>query len=243
MSRRFAPTTRLLSVAAVLTALFASAAIAQGPTTSLSEPQNRFTIDAPKNWPADFDTSGSGRTAILVGVDPECQFHTVNDASSAVVTPDAIRTTWSQPIGAARWQTALSPFRGPIFGDAGATLTLRDESVDTSGYFPIQRAVAEGNGKTVTVAVFPRPGFVVYGLCRNWDRDPQPATYEALFRSLKTPQDAALAAAGDAAEAERQARAADAQAKAAAPNQTGGQTQPGAEPEKKRRDVGRVLRK
>lgn len=239
--------TRFLAAAAASTAAlafgFTALAGAQTPeaTTTASDPQGRFSVEVPKSWASDinFETSPSGRTAILAGADPECQFHAIQDLGSATVSPDAFRRAWVNPIGAAKWGETLTPFRSAFF--AGAAPTITEDRVDeTSGYFPNQIALATAGTKKVWVSMHPRPGLVVYGFCRTWDDADPSALFARIQASFKTPQDASLTESAAAAEAARAAREA---AKAAAPPTPAPAAEaPPAEEPKKRRNVTRVLR-
>jgi hypothetical protein len=234
----------LLAAAAALIAA-TSFATAQTPpdTKTVQDPAGRFSVQTPKAWPEDFEKSANGRTAVLVGVDPECQFHAIEDIMSTGVGADAVKRSWTAPIGTQKWMDSLNPFRDKIWESAGATLTLSNERVDASGYFPIQRAIATGNGKTVAVAIYPRPGVVIYGFCRTWKPADQTATFDAVLASVKTPQDDALIAAGAAADADREAKLAAKSAQDAATAAPPAKVEQPKTEAPKRRQVERVLRK
>jgi hypothetical protein len=212
------PRIALLGAAASLALALAGVALAQpaGETKLIEDPQGRFSFEAPKAWPVDNETSATGRTAILAGVDPECQFHAVMDPSSVTVSPDGVKRAWTAPIGTVKWTESLNAFKGRLFDNGGVGMTVSDEAVDASGFFPVQKAKASAGGMTVSAAMYPRPGMVVWSFCRTWKSADPSAVYAAVQSSFKTPQDEAMAAVGAANEA--QGAAAAAQAKADAPN-------------------------
>jgi len=226
---------RLVLLGSVASVMLAGMALAQPPaeTQTINDPQGRFSFEAPKSWPVDHEASETGRTAILAGVDPECQFHATPDANSAAVTPDGVKRAWTAPIGTTKWTEALNAFKGRLFDNGGVGMTVSDEIVDASGYFPVQKAKATAGGKTIAAAIYPRPGLVVWSFCRTWKPADPTAVYAAVQSSFKTPQDEAMAAAGAAAEAQRAAGAAAGQAKANAEAAPAKEEQP-AEPARRK---------
>lgn len=202
------PGARALSVGllagAVATAAFVAAALAQTPaaTKVVEDPQGRFSIETPRNWPVDNETSASGRTAILAGVDPECQFHAIPEPASASLSAAAVARSWAAPLSASKWQESVTPFKGVMFDSAPGAMSVSDASVDTSGYFPIQKATVTLGEKTARFAILPRPGLVVWSFCRSWKPGDNTALFDTVQRTFKTPQDAAaIEAAASAATA------------------------------------------
>lgn len=192
-----------LAVAALAALGVAGAALAQTPaaTKTVADPEGRFTFETPRSWPVDTETSPSGRTAVLAGVDPECQFHAMADPNNAMATPQAIQRSMTAPIGTAKWQEQMTAFRGPLFDDRTAAIVISEESVDTTGFFPIQKAKATVGAQTVTAAIYPRPGLIVWSFCRGWKPVDSSAVFAAVQSSFKATRDEAMIAEAAAAAA------------------------------------------
>ena len=77
------------------------------------------------------------------------------------------------------------------------------QTVDTSGFWPVQRAELRGPTKTVYGAVLIRPGVEIRAFCSGAT---SAATYDSIFASLAHPNDATWQQAAQQQEAERSAR-------------------------------------
>lgn len=188
-----------------------------------NDPNGRLTFNAPPGWRVQ-PRGAAGQTAVLAfNPTNDCYFFGVNNPASANSSANAARNT-TAPIDPNAWVTAAAPIRDFF---EGSQPTFVSQSVDTSGFWPVQRAELRGPSKTVYGAILVRPGTEIRAFCSG---AASASAYDAIFASLGHPNDATWQ--GQATE---QAAARAAQEQAAAAQQTQQASEGQAEPEEQPR--------
>ncbi|MGE0829064.1 MAG: hypothetical protein AB7O04_06910 [Hyphomonadaceae bacterium] len=187
---------RVLAIAALSLALSAGAAL--GQTAAWTDTQGRLTFQHPTGWPVDIP---SGQSASLFQViagtaDEECKFF-VAPRDTAARTPDAVRRGVLTPIGDAAWSSTASSLR--IFRDA--LFTVSNARVDTSGFWPVQRATLTSGSDVVQAALQARPGAEYWAFCQTYNGSDRTAVFEQVTASMGSPRDAEWRTAIEAAQA------------------------------------------
>ena len=191
---------RTLALAAVLGVGLLSAGVAAAE--QFSDPNGRLTFNAPSGWRVQPRANASGQTVVLAfNASNDCYFFGADNPGTASSSPEAAHNT-RDPIAAQAWVTYASPIRD--FFD-GSPATLVSQSVDTSGFWPVQRAELRGPTKTVYGAVLIRPGVEIRAFCSGAT---SAATYDSIFSSLAHPNDAAWEQAAETQETSRESAAA-----------------------------------
>jgi hypothetical protein len=147
------------------------------------DPNGRFTFDAPRGWVMEVLDSDPTTVVIAGSANNECYILAIPNAGTSTATPDAMRDRMetAAPEAWVRLANAVSP----MFPNNSAQLA--DQSVDTSNYWPIQRASFTGGERPVIAALTGRPGMDIAAFCWTYAGADATATYEALFRSLAHP--------------------------------------------------------
>lgn len=183
-------------------ALMAGAAAAE----PWNDPNGRVSFEAPRGWVMEVRRA-SPQTIVLAGsANNECYVLATPNSNTSNASPDAVRRA-TEAIASDAWTAAANSVT-PMFPGRSASLT--NQSVDTSSFWPIQRAEFSGGPRPVTAALTSRPGIDLMAFCWTYAGGDATATYEALFRSLAHPSDAEWRARAEQQEAERAARAAPA---------------------------------
>jgi hypothetical protein len=181
-----------------------------------NDPNGRLTFNAPSGWRVQ-PRNAPGTTAVLA-FNPanDCYVFGLPNPATANSSATAARNA-TAPLDASAWITAASPIRDFF---EGAPPTLVSQSVDTSGFWPMQRAELRGPSKTVYGAILARPGAEIRAFCAGANSS---AAYDSIFASLGHPNDATWQ--GEANE-QAAARAAQEQAAAAAEQPAQEQAEP-----------------
>lgn len=156
----------------------------------------RVSFDSPSSWTVDVQRT-SPDTIVLVGnADQECFVLAVPNSGTSSASATRVRAGLQSQIENAAWES-LANAVSPMFPSRNARVT--NKSVDTSGFWPIQRAEITGAERPVTAALISRPGMDISAFCWSYGGPDATATYEAFFRSLSHPNDAAWRAEIEAA--------------------------------------------
>lgn len=228
---------RALKFAAIVGAGMAVAGAAfAGPW---SDPAGRVNFTTPSGWATEVQHSSGNQTVVLTGsANNECYVLTSQNSGTATAQANRIHAL-TEPMAAADWQTYANSVR-PMFPQHNAAVT--SQSVDTSGFWPIQRAQLSGAERPVTAAVSHRPGGLdLIAMCWTYGGPDATAIYETFFHSLSNSQDAAwqaTVAEQDAAHQAAQAQAAAAQQAQAAQQGQQSQQQPAQQSGQHHRDYG-----
>jgi hypothetical protein len=188
-----------------------------------NDPNGRLTFNAPAGWRVQ-PRNAAGQTAVLAfNPSNDCYLFGVANPATANSSANAARNT-TAPLDQNAWVTAAAPIRDFFEGTAP---TFVSSSVDTSGFWPVQRAELRGPSKTVYGAILVRPGVEIRAFCAG---AASASAYDPIFASLGHPNDAtwqseANAQAADRAAQEQAAAAAAAQQQAQQAEQQ--QQQPG----------------
>lgn len=170
-----------------------------------NDPNGRLSFNAPAGWRIQpQNTSGEASVVLAFNPSSDCYLFGLPNPATANSSADAARNT-REPLAAASWVTAASPIRDFF---EGAPPTLVSQSVDTSGFWPVQRAELRGPTKTVYGAILARPGAELRAFCSGAS---SAAAYDAIFASLSHPNDPAWQQAADEQRASREAAAAQPQ--------------------------------
>jgi hypothetical protein len=147
-----------------------------------TDPNGRLTFNAPAGWRVQ-PRNAQGQTAVLAfNPTNDCYLFGVtnpNNAGNAATTRNA-----TTPLSPDAWVTAAAPIRDFF---EGSQPTFVSQSVDTSGFWPVQRAELRGPSKTVYGAIMVRPGTEIRAFCSGAS---SASAYDAIFRSLGHPNDA-----------------------------------------------------
>lgn len=195
-----------------------------------SDPNGRVNFDAPSGWVMEVRRA-SPQTIVLAGnADNECYVIATPNNVTANATPDAVRRT-TDAISQEAWVAAANSVP-PMFPNRSAQLV--SQTVDTSGFWPLQRAEFTSPTRPVTAGLQSRPGIDLMAFCWTYGGPDATARYEALFRSMSNPNDATWQTQAEQQVAERDARA-SANAAAAAAAAASAQAQPTEEERPRRR--------
>lgn len=163
-----------------------------------NDPNGRLTFNAPPGWRVQ-PRNAPGQTAVLAfNPTNDCYFFGLpnpNNAGNAATTRNA-----TAPLPSSAWVTAAAPIRDFF---EGAQPTFVSQSVDTSGFWPVQRAELRGPSKTVYGAILARPGAEIRAFCAGAN---SAAAYDSIFSSLGHPNDATWQSEAGAQAAERAAQ-------------------------------------
>ncbi len=191
-------------------ALFVAAAAAvglgalAGPATAetWTHPAGVYSFDKPAGWPVDTPRQVTPNLTNNVAgtANNECNFYVIQRPEWAAASPEAIRRASKTPYTAEQWTSVSNGFH--LFDNQAQ---VQSNSVDETGFWPIQRAQVQSPSGLVHAGVQMRPGLELLAFCLSYDGRDQPALYEGVIRSLATPRDGEWRAAIEAAEAARAA--------------------------------------
>ena len=192
---------RTIALAGVMGAALIGVAAAE----TWNDPNGRLSFDKPSSWGIESAGNTENQTAMLTFnasndcfmfgvVNRDTANRTANDArnATAAMTSDA----WIAAASAGQLRRDFFP-NGP-----SAPVSM---SVDTSGFWPVQRAQFQG-ARTVFAAIQTRPGFELRAFCAPTSGNSS-AAFDQILNSLGHPNDAAWQAQAGQQAAERQAAA------------------------------------
>lgn len=179
---------RALALAAMFGAGMALAGIAAAEPWT--DPNGRLKLDAPHGWTVRPQNMQGGTAVLAFTPSSDCFFFGIPNPASADASVSAVRHT-DDPIAPEAWATAVLGV--PDFADAG-TATVLSQSVDTSGFWPVQRAQLQVGSRTVQGALQVRPGVELRAFCSGGS-----GSFDAIINSLGHPNDQAWEAAAAAA--------------------------------------------
>jgi hypothetical protein len=220
---------RAIALAAIVGAALTGVAAAE----TWTDPAGRLTFNKPPGWQVENQGSSAQQTTVLAfNASNDCYFYGLTNPATANASPDAARRT--AQMTNENWIAAASAgaLRRDFFPSGAPQLV--SSSVDTSGFWPIQRAEFQG-ARRVFAAVQVRPGFELRAFCAATSGG-SAATFDPIFTSLGHPNDATWQAQAQDQAAQREAQA---QAAAAAQQQQADaqqQEQEADEPERTSRD-------
>ena len=192
-----------------------------------NDPAGRFTVNTPAGWRVQ-PRNATGQSVVLAfNATNDCYFFGVPNPNTAASSPEAVHNTQTALTPDA-WVTAGTPVRDFF---EGSPPTLVTQSVDTSGFWPVQRAELRGPSKTVYAAILTRPGVEIRAFCAGAS---SASAYDSVFSSLGHPNDAAWQQAAQEQGAARAAREAAAPAQAT-PGQANEDAAPAEEEGRRRR--------
>lgn len=189
----------------LLTTLLVSAAFcASASAAPWTDPSQTLKLDTPAGWQAAAAPAENLTYVVASSSASECHIIGVPRERTAEASPAVIRIASTGEMDRRAWMSLTEAM--PQFFPGRAT--VQTHSVDTSHFWPIQRAeFAVAGGSPVFAAIQFRPGIEIWALCLGSATDTASA-YDQLFASIGTPTDASLQerAESDTASAEEHAR-------------------------------------
>lgn len=195
---------RLFAIAA-LAGLTLAAASGAASARTWTDPAGRVVVDAPDGWSV-LDQRQANITYVIIGTaNNECHVLAFPREQSATMAPAAIRRASDNDANYTpeNWVRIASGMTS-IFT---APPTVVSHSKDNTNFWPIQRADLQGE-RLVHAGIQLRPGLEIHTYCQTYEGADPTERYDALIRSVRTPNDAALQAQAEAAAAPAPAPAA-----------------------------------
>lgn len=183
---------RMLALAAVFIGAGMAGVAAANPYSDAN-----LTFTTPNGWNVERLGADSSAGVLSFNASNDCFFFSIPNPGSAGSSAAAARNT-TEPMSQADWTAAanVAQMRRDFF-PSGATVV--SSSVDTSGFWPVQRAQLQGS-KTVQAAIQVRPGFELRAFCAG------NANFDAIFASVGHPNDATWRGQAEQAASDRAAR-------------------------------------
>jgi hypothetical protein len=181
---------RLFAIAA-LAGLTLAAATGVAAARTFNDPAGRVTFDYPDGWSV-MDQGVANMTYVIAGTaNNECHVLAIPREQSAALSVDQIRNASGND--ANYTPEAWARIAGGIGGVFRAAPTVVSHSEETNQFWPLQRAELQGE-RLVHGAIQLRPGMEIHTYCQTYEGADDTIAYDALIRSVKTPNDAALEA-------------------------------------------------
>lgn len=190
------------SAIAVIAAFGAIIAAGSADARVHTDPQGRLTFDVPNNWRVTWEQQGDFSYAVAGVADFECHFVAMPREETAARTVAEVNRAASNQFSVETW-TGLANAMTPIFQNQAAVVT---QSLETDRFWPLQRAELSSAARTdlqgnIHGAVQLRPGMELWTYCMTYEGEDSAARYDAMIRSVGTPNDATLQSQAEAAAA------------------------------------------
>jgi hypothetical protein len=182
---------RALALAAVFGVGLTMASVAAADPWT--DPNGNLILNAPRGWTVRPQQMTGGTAVLAFTPSSDCYFFGIPNAASANASVSAARNTTS-PLPASAWTAAVQGITD--FVSAGAP-TVASQSVDTTGFWPVQRAQLQSGDRTIYGTIQVRPGFELRGFCAGGSQ----ASLDPMLNSMSHPNDQAWQAAAAAAPA------------------------------------------
>jgi hypothetical protein len=186
---------------ALMAALMFAAMRGTASADTWTDPAGRMVVDLPAGWQTQQRGAQGQTTIIAFNPANDCYLFGIDNPASASASPNAARNT-TTPLAPEAWVTAASGLRD-FFGSTPPTVT--SQSVDTSGFWPVQRVELAGSPRPVYGALQIRPGAELRAFCSGAGGV---AVFDRIFASMRHPNDAAWREAAERQASERAAAAA-----------------------------------
>ena len=167
-----------------------------------TDPAGRLKFDAPNGWVTTQERGqnpGDTFTYVISGTaNNECHFLAQPNPGTASATPANVRRSAAD---ASRFDTAAwtRTLNGVTSVFPGNTASVLSSSVDTSGFWPVQRAEVQSPRRLVHASIQLRPGFDLITLCQTYDGADPVGLYNTVSRAVGHANDATWQAAAEAA--------------------------------------------
>lgn len=179
---------RVMALLAMAAACVAPVASAQAART-WTDPSGALQAQLPRGYPVQADSGSTAQVLVYVAgaADYECMIYGISRPATAATPPGDVHHSIAQPYTAVQWTQLIGSMR---YFKPGSTIT--SSSVDTTAFWPVQRAVVNSGGDTIQAGVTVRPGRDIYTFCQSFDGRDRSAEFGQIIRNVGTPQDAAL---------------------------------------------------
>lgn len=156
-----------------------------------SDPAGRVNFEAPRGWQVEPSTTANATSALTFDASHDCVVVGVTNAGTANASAGAVHRAMRTPIAADNWINSANSIN-LLFPGGSAQLT--SQSVDTSGFWPVQRAELTSSRGVVFGAIQSRPGADLIAFCSAVG-DSSTSVFDAIFASISHPNDATWRAA------------------------------------------------
>lgn len=180
---------RAAALAAIVGAsLFVAAPALAGPW---NDPAGRVNFTAPNGWQVEPTSTATTTTVLTFDGGHDC--FVIGKANSVTQrsSPGAVVRSTSQPMAQNDWVATANSIRD-LFPNNSARVT--SQTVDTSGFWPVQRAQLQSSRGVVFAAIQSRPGVDLMAFCAALD-GAGTSVFDTVFASVSHPNDAAWQAA------------------------------------------------
>lgn len=188
---------RICALALGAAALFFTAS-ASANTSTWTDQAMRLVFTAPQEWSIDQRVGlGMDDTQTFVAIGDEthlCQFNSDANWDTFSHSPGNVHRQVAAGISAETWTEALNGFP-ELFPNQSAE--VESTTLDSTEFWPIQRAQARSERGMVIAAFQQRPGVDLVTACLVSD-DAQREVYEDIIRSVSHPSDSILQSAVEA---------------------------------------------
>ncbi len=167
-------------------AIFLGLGLLTSPVAAEPFSEGDLALNPPSGWTVQRRNMPNGTALLAFTPSSDCWFFGIPNAGTAGASVAAARGTIT-PLTAGAWASAAQV--APDF--FSGTPSVLSSSVDTSGFWPVQRATFEGTNGTVHGVIQVRPGAELRGFCMGPN-----ASYDAILNTLGHPNDATWEAQG-----------------------------------------------
>ncbi len=179
---------RRLALAAVLAVMGLAGTAAADPW---ADPNGNLAFDAPRGWTVRPQQMTGGTAVLAFTPRSDCFFFGIPNSASADASVSEARHT-TDPLPHSAWVAAVEGIAD--FAGEGAP-SVTSQNVDTSGFWPVQRAQLQWGSRTIHGVIEVRPGYELRGFCSGGD-----ASFDAILNSIGHPNDSTWQAQGGAAD-------------------------------------------
>lgn len=174
---------------AALAGLALAAASGAAAARTWNDPAGRMIFDAPDGWSV-MEQRATNMTYVIVGTaDNECHVIAAQHPETATMTVDQIINIGGNDANYTDEAWVRIGATMPMVFSSPPQLASKRE--DTNAGWPLQLAQLQGE-RLVHSAVQLRPGLDLFAFCQTYEGADPVATYDALIRSIRTPNDQAL---------------------------------------------------
>jgi hypothetical protein len=156
-----------------------------------SDPAGRVNFEAPRGWQVQPAQSATSTQVLIFDASHDCVVVGVNNPGTAAATASGVNRAMRNPSAPATWLAAANSI-SDLFPGGSAQIT--SQTVDTSGFWPVQRAELTSPRGTVYGVIQARPGAEMFAFCSALG-DASTSVFETIFASISHPNDATWRAA------------------------------------------------